>query len=72
MIPQCINCYSKIYDQYTYVSESDGVFTDSKILPYCTSLLGLCHIIFTKMSSNLSCIAIEQNIVIDLSNVLIY
>ena len=46
--------------------ESDGVIsliTNSKILPY--TVKGFCHIILTKILSNLSCI--EQNSVVSIS-----
>ena len=63
MMPQCI-ATRKHY--MISMPESDGVIsliTNSKILPY--TVQGFCHIIFTKMLSNLSCI--EQNSVVSVS-----
>ena len=58
-------CYSKIfYSQYHVVLENDGIISlnNSKVLPY--TLQEFCHIIFTKMCSNLSCI-VQNTLVIN-------
>ena len=58
-------CYSKIfYSQYHAVLENDGIVSlnNSKVLPY--TLQEFCHIIFTKMCSNLSCV-VQNTVVIN-------
>ena len=53
-----------LYSQYHAVLKNDGIISliNSKVLPY--TLQEFCHIIFTKMCSNLSCI-VQNTVVIN-------